>query len=205
MFVKICGITNETDALLAVALGADAIGFIFAPSPRQMTAKAVADITKRLPEDILTIGVFRNTPSEQVIDTVYTAGLKGAQLHGVETKQECRTIAASLSFVIKAFSFEMPQLSEANDYPVHAIMIDGISPGSGEIYDYDRAGSFPVSSRLILAGGLNADNVADAVRKVQPWGVDVASGVEEKPGIKDPRKLRLFIKNAKASLEGDGK
>ncbi len=201
MFVKICGITNETDALLAIALGADAIGFVFAPSPRQMRPKAVADIVKRLPEDTMTIGVFRNIPSEQVIEDVYTAGLKGAQLHGRETKQDCKEIASSVSFVIKAFSFDMPQLSEANDYPVHAIMIDGVSPGSGEVYDYDRVGSFPISSRLILAGGLNADNVADVVKKVQPWGVDVSSGVEEKPGIKDPRKLRLFIKNAKESLD----
>ena len=203
MFVKICGITNEADALLSVALGADAVGFIFAPSSRQMSAKAVADIVKILPEDTLTVGVFRDIPAEQVIETAYTAGVKGVQLHGAETKQACKEISAAFSFVVKVFSLEMPQLAEANTYPVHAIMIDGAVPGSGQVYDYEQIGAFPLTSKLILAGGLHPGNVADAISKTHPWGVDVSSGVEKSPGIKDPRQLRLFIKNAKDAFSAE--
>ena len=134
--------------------------------------------------------------------TAYAAGLKGVQLHGAETKQTCKEVSAAFSFVVKVFSLGMPQLAEAGNYPVHAIMVDGVLPGSGEVYDYEEVGSLPLTSRLILAGGLNHDNVTDAISKVHPWGVDVATGVEESPGIKDPRKLRLFIKNAKDAPNG---
>ena len=102
MFVKICGITNEDDALFAVAMGADAVGFIFAPSKRQVAAQQVYDITRRLPPEILTVGVFRDEHPDRVIDTVNRAGLKAAQLHGHETPGMVEAVAAQLRWVIKA-------------------------------------------------------------------------------------------------------
>src|SRR3990170_3692453 len=104
MFVKICGITNEDDALLAVALGADAVGFIFAPSPRQIAAQKVYDITRRLPPEILTVGVFRNEHPKLVVDTVNRAGLKAAQLHGNESAEGVAEVAKNVGFVVKAFT-----------------------------------------------------------------------------------------------------
>src|SRR5213596_2832937 len=102
MFVKVCGVTNEDDALLAVAMGADAIGFVFAPSPRQVHPEVVRDIVKRLPHDTLTIGVFRNETPERVIEIVSRTGLKGAQLHGGETRDEIRAVRLRVPFLIQA-------------------------------------------------------------------------------------------------------
>src|SRR5213083_945367 len=102
MFVKVCGTTNEEDALLSVAMGADAVGFVFAPSPRQIAPARAADIAKRLPPEILTVGVFRNEAPARVIQIVSGTGLKAAQLHGHETPDECREIAAKIPVLIKA-------------------------------------------------------------------------------------------------------
>src|SRR5688500_12452367 len=101
MFVKICGITSEEDALLAVAMGADALGFIFAPSPRQITAETAGDIAKRLPKEILTVGVFRGMSAKRIVETVHTAGLTAAQLHSSETPEQTRWIRERVPMVIK--------------------------------------------------------------------------------------------------------
>jgi len=198
VFVKICGITNEEDALLAVAMGADAIGFIFAPSPRQVRPALVADIIKRLPSEILTVGVFRDESPVRIAEVVHRSGLVGAQLHGSESPAIVKQVAASVRYVIKAFAAGSPAVREAASFGADCIMIDAPRPGSGELFDWSLAGELPVAVRLMLAGGLNPANVADAVRTVQPWAVDVDSGVESAPGRKDPVKLREFIANAKA-------
>ena len=199
MFVKICGITNEDDALLAVAMGADAVGFVFAPSPRQVAAQQVYDITRRLPPEILTIGVFRDEHPKLVLDTVNRAGLKGAQLHGNERAEAVAHVAAGLRWVIKAFPAGSPKVAAAGSLATDLILLDAASPGSGRMFDWTLAGEVPEGMRLILAGGLDADNVADAVRAVEPWGVDVSSGVEKSPGRKDPIKVKRFIERAKAA------
>lgn len=108
MFVKICGITNEDDALFAVAMGADAVGFVFAPSPRQIAAKQVYDITRRLPPEILTVGVFRDEHPDLVIDTVNRAGVRAAQLHGRETPAMVEAVTAQIRWVIKAVAAGSP-------------------------------------------------------------------------------------------------
>jgi phosphoribosylanthranilate isomerase len=199
MFVKICGITNEDDALLAVAMGADAVGFVFAPSPRQVAAQQVYDITRRLPPEILTIGVFRDEHPKLVLDTVNRAGLKGAQLHGNERAEAVADVAAGLRWVIKAFQAGSPKVAAAGSLATDLILLDAASPGSGRMFDWTLAGEVPEGMRLILAGGLDADNVADAVRAVEPWGVDVSSGVEKSPGRKDPIKVKRFVERAKAA------
>ncbi len=202
-WVKICGLTNEEDALLAIAMGADAIGFIFAQgSKRQVQAPVVADIVKRLPPEVTTIGVFRNDLPERVIRTVERCGLSGAQLHGLETVEQTAEVRARVPLLIKAFAIDDPSLRTARRYRVNSLLIDAPTPGSGETFDWSLLQSLPPRMRWILAGGLHPGNVADAVRATQPWGVDVASGVESSPGHKDPRLVREFIKAAK---QADGR
>jgi phosphoribosylanthranilate isomerase len=197
VFVKICGITSEEDALLAVAMGADAVGFVFAPSSRQIAPQKAADIAKRLPTEIVTVGVFRHETRQRIVDIVHHAGLRAAQLHGHETATDSRWVRARVPLVIKAFASGDPGLDDADDYGADAILIDSAVPGSGEVFDWSLAEGAPSNRKVILAGGLTPDNVADAVRRVRPWGVDVSTGVEAAPGRKDARKLRAFIQTAR--------
>lgn len=199
MFVKICGITNEDDALLAVAMGADAVGFVFAPSPRQVAPQQVYDITRRLPPEVLTVGVFRDELPERVVQVAMSAGLKAVQLHGRETPEQTAYVARHFRWVIKAFTAGSPQLPRAKEWGTDMILVDAPNPGGGRVFDWTLAGEAPVDLRLILAGGLNPDNVAEAIRTVEPWGVDVASGVESSPGRKDVTLVRRFIANARAA------
>ena len=198
LFVKICGITSEEDALLAIAMGADAIGFVFAAgSTRQVAPLRVADIVKRLPPEVATIGVFRDEAPERVIDIVRKTGLTGAQLHGHETVAQTTMVADALPLVIQAFPAGDRTIGRARDYPVELIIIDNPTPGSGQLFDWSLTDGLPDGKKLILAGGLGPENVADAIARVRPWGVDVSSGVEAAPGIKDARKVRAFIINAR--------
>ena len=200
MFVKICGTTSEADALLAVAMGADAVGFIFAPSPRQVSPSLASDIAKRLPPEVMTVGVFRDESPARVVEIVNTAGLRAAQLHGHETPDQAHWIRERLPFVIQAFPAGSPAIAAALDYGADAVMIDAPSPGSGQIFDW-RMAEVPDGVRLMLAGGLSAVNVAEAIAKVRPWGVDVATGVERSPGVKDPVRVRAFVAAVRAVEE----
>ncbi|MCU1353245.1 MAG: trpF [Acidimicrobiales bacterium] len=202
MFVKICGITREEDALLAVAMGADAVGFIFAPSKRQIAPSIARDIVKRLPPEILTVGVFRDEAAARVVEIVNTAGLRAAQLHGHETPETTRWIRSRVPFVIQGFVAGAPGLDRADDYGADAILIDSPVPGSGIVFDWSLAEGRPDGRRVIMAGGLTPDNVADAITRVGPWGVDVATGVETEggePGQKDARKVKAFIDAARTA------
>jgi phosphoribosylanthranilate isomerase len=199
MFVKICGITNEDDALLAVAMGADAVGFIFAPSTRQVAAQQVYDITRRLPPEILTVGVFRDEHPQRVIDTVNRAGVKAAQLHGHETVGMVAEVAEQIRWVIKSVVAGSPDAQRVGEYATDLILVDAPTPGAGQVFDWSLVNDIPEGPRLILAGGLNPDNVANAVERVRPWGVDVATGVERAPGRKDPLKLKAFIERARSA------
>ncbi|MBN2621724.1 MAG: phosphoribosylanthranilate isomerase [Acidimicrobiales bacterium] len=199
MFVKVCGITNEEDALLAVAMGADAVGFVFAPSPRQVAPQKVADIVKRLPAEIVTVGVFRDESRERVVDIAHTARLRAVQLHGHETSADSHWIRQRVRLIIKAFAAGDPQLDEADEYAADAFLVDSATPGSGEVFDWSLAEGAPSNRRIILAGGLTPENVADAIRVVRPWGVDVSTGVEVSPGRKDARKIRAFVEAARAA------
>ncbi len=199
MFIKICGVTSEEDALLAVAMGADAVGFIFAPSPRQVAVGAVAEITRRLPSDVMSFGVFRDALAERVVEVVHQAGLRGAQLHGRESVEACAYVAERVPYVIKAFRAGDPGLSEHASYRSYAVLVDGPDPGSGRLFDWRLTEAIPPTRRLVLAGGLTPDNVAEAIQRVRPWGVDVSSGVEERPGRKDPRKVRAFVEAVRAA------
>ncbi len=197
--VKICGITSEEDALLAVALGADAVGFVFAPSTRQVAAGFVASITRRLPPEVLTVGVFRDSDPQRVVEVGLRAGVRAVQLHGQESSEDTAQVAAHFPFVIKAFPAGDPRLDRVGDYHVHAVLLDGPEPGSGRLFDWRLATNLPARTRVFVAGGLTPGNVGEAVRRLRPFGVDVSSGVEQAPGRKDPRKLRAFVQAVRAA------
>jgi phosphoribosylanthranilate isomerase len=206
VFVKICGVTSEADALLAVGLGADAVGFIFAPSPRQVAPQAVRRIIERVPPEILTVGVFRNEARTRVVDIVNGIGLRAAQLHGDETAEDTRWVAERIPFTIKAFPAGHRNIGRIDEYGVETVLVDAESPGSGEVFDWRVAEGVVDPARLIVSGGLHAGNVADAIAHLHPFGVDVSSGVESEPGHKDPRKVRAFVMAARMaageSVEG---
>ncbi len=199
MWVKICGITSEEDALLAVAMGADAVGFIFAPSPRQMRPSDVHAIVRRLPPEILTVGVFKDERAQRVVEVINETRLKAVQLHGHESRADCGYVSVRVPVMIKAFVAGDERLERAEEYGADIILLDTPSPGSGKVFDWRLAEGAPRSRRIVLAGGLDAGNVGEAIRTVHPWGVDVASGVESSPGKKDPMKIRAFVQAAKAA------
>ena len=203
MFVKICGGTNLEDALLATAMGADAVGFIFAPSNRQVATPIVRDIVHQLPPEVMTVGVFRDQSRERVVEVVNTIGLRAAQLHGNESPETCRWIADRVPITIRALPAGSPDLRRIDDFGADLLLLDSPVPGSGTVFDWSLAEGAPSNRPMLLAGGLDPENVARAIAKVRPFGVDVASGVEAESGRKDPRLLRAFLKAAR-SVEFEG-
>lgn len=198
--VKICGITNLEDALLAVDAGADALGFVFCEaSPRSVTPEQAAGIIRQLPPFIQTIGLFVNEPLAVINQTADACGLDIVQLHGEEAPQFCTGVKRR---VIKALRVrDESSLEPMTSYRVSAFLLDAWSPsahgGTGRTFNWDIAAGAAAKNRIVLAGGLTADNIAAAIRKVHPYGVDVSSGVEAAPGKKDAVKIREFIRIAK--------
>jgi phosphoribosylanthranilate isomerase len=205
--VKICGITNLEDAQAAIAAGADALGFILYPaSKRYIPIDAAVKIAAQLPPFVQAVAVTVNAVKE-FTDLGYRKLLKRfnvAQLHGEETPAHVRAVGKYLP-VIKAFPADKAQLIKPKHYEVAAFLIDTPTAafgGTGKVFDWDFALAFKEHSApvpLILSGGLNPDNVAKAIAKVQPYAVDVATGVEASPGRKDHAKLRDFIQICKSS------
>lgn len=199
--VKICGITNLQDALHAVRCGADALGFVFYErSSRCITPDQVATIIAELPPLVTTVGLFVNQASEDVGRIAANCGLDILQLHGDESPEACQALAPYR--VIKAFRLrDAGSLDAMPLYPVSGVLLDAWVPdqfgGTGHRCDWGLASQVAQKQPTILAGGLDPDCVADAVRTVQPYAVDVSSGVERAPGIKDPDKVAAFIRNAK--------
>lgn len=198
--VKICGITNLEDALTAIEAGADMLGFVFAPSPRQVTSQQAMVITVRLPSSITKIGVFVNSDLEFVKEIMAKCNLDKAQFHGTESPEYCQSFTSG---VIKAFRIQRKSdLETLPLYKVEAYLLDSYDPtragGTGQTFDWDIARAARKYGKIILSGGLTPENVAEAIIKVRPYGVDVSSGIESKPGKKDPEKVKAFIKAAKA-------
>ena len=196
--VKICGITNLEDALLAADLGAQALGFIFySKSPRSIKPEAARDIISSLPPLVLSIGVFVDEEAGVVREVAQTVGLDWVQLHGKESPDYCRTLGRR---VIKGFRVQdESSLAVLPDYrdAVQALLLDTYRPGTpggtGETFDWELARRAQDYGPIILAGGLTAANISQAITVAQPAAVDVASGVEAGPGVKDPEKLRAFF------------
>lgn len=199
--MKVCGITSEEDALLAVAVGADAVGFIFAPSQRQVSAGRVADIVKRLPAEVLTVGVFKNESTARIREIVNQTGLTAVQLHGAETPAMVREVKQDVRTVFKVVSPGSEAFERADEFGADAIMVDSPGGGTGQVFDWRLAEDAPAGVPLIMAGGLHPGNVAEAIAKVRPWGVDAATGTERSPGVKDPVLVRQFVQNARAAAD----
>ncbi len=200
--VKICGITNLADAQAAVEAGADALGFNFyAQSPRHLTVPAAAEISRQLPPYLMRVGVFVNAPDELVTRAIAECGLSLLQFHGDEPPEFCTQFGL---MNMKAFRIrDAESLKELAKYPTDAYLLDAFSPeargGTGEKFNWDLAiEAQKFGKPVFLAGGLTPENVADAVRKVRPFGVDVASGVESSPGQKDRQKVKDFIAAVRA-------
>lgn len=200
IYVKICGITNTDDALAAVDAGADALGFNFYPgSPRFIDVPAALEILKEIPPAIHRVGVFVNTPIEAVIDIALDLELHCLQFHGEEPPQYCNSLARPW---YKAFRLQREDdLLAIPQYEAPWLMVDAASSkgkgGTGELARWDLARAAKQYGKLILAGGLTPENIVEALNAVEPEAVDVASGVEERPGIKNHDKMITFIEKVK--------
>jgi len=206
--IKICGITNLEDALLAAELGADALGFIFYPqSPRKVAPETAREIIAQLPPFVASVGVFVDEAAAVVQDLAAQVGLDWVQLHGQESADYCRSLGRR---VIKGFRIkDEKSLMELEPYRdvVQAFLLDtykkGQVGGTGESFDWHLAREAKKYGQIILAGGLTAENVAQAIATALPAAVDAASGTEAAPGRKDPAKLRAFF-NAIRGIGGGG-
>jgi phosphoribosylanthranilate isomerase len=223
MWIKICGTTNLADAQHAASSGASAVGFVLAPSPRRVTVDQVRAIAKHLPRNVERIGVFVDASFDEIINAVEEGDLTGVQLHANSDPELPDRIRAHFTapdrtplsiLAVLAFSDDMePRMQAvARDAARHgaidALLIDSRSPvghgGTGTRYDWQAAQymfrRIAPKLRLIAAGGLNPDNVGEAIRTLTPWGVDVATGVEAAPGRKDPARVAAFIRNARETF-----
>ena len=199
--VKICGITNLDDALVATELGADALGFVFADSPRRIVLEQVQDIAAGLPPFVCKVGVFVDSGFEEIQRAISIGSLDLVQLHGSEDPDLCRLLAPR---VVKSFRVKDESVLDLlSRYEVRAYLFDTynkvLKGGTGQVFDWDIAKRATEKGRIILSGGLNPDNVMQAVCDVRPYAVDVSSGVESRPGKKDHQKLRSFIQAAKGA------
>lgn len=214
LWIKICATTSLEDAQLAAEADADAIGFVFAPSPRRVTAEQVAAITPHLPATIEKIGVFVDAPLEEIEEAVRACGLTGVQLHSEAAPHAPRDLRGRFGPSLKIlrvvhFGAQAAERAAAldEDADVDAILVDSRTPtaagGTGITFDWPSARDTLFQSgkarKRIVAGGLTPRNVAQAIATLRPWGVDVASGVESAPGRKDPDKVRAFVANARAA------
>jgi phosphoribosylanthranilate isomerase len=212
IWVKICGNTSIEDAKLAAEAGADAVGFVFAPSPRRVTTEQVAAIVPQLPQAVEKIGVFVDTAAEEITTIVRACGLTGVQLHsdaGAETPAKLRAEFGPGLRILRVVHFGAGAMEQsaaiARDFNIDAVLVDSRTKaavgGTGIAFDWNAAARTIFRDgqtvRLVAAGGLKAETVEEAIMTLRPWGVDVASGVEAAPGRKDPEKVRVFISNAR--------
>ena len=218
LWVKICGNTSLEDAQLAIDSGADALGFVFAASPRQVTLEQVAAITPQLPASVEKIGVFVDAPVEEIISTVRGCSLTGVQIHSVLTADGPARLRGEFGpglRILRVVHFGPGALQYADAYlsdpNVDGLLVDSRTAtavgGTGIAFDWAHAAETlfqnPKGRKpLIAAGGLSPENVAEAIATLRPWGVDVVSGVESSPGRKDPAKVHAFVAHARAAVQG---
>ena len=203
-FVKVCGITREADALAAARLGATALGFVFwQQSPRQITPTRAGAIVRQLPPGIEAVGVFVNQGVDEIADAVAEAHLTTVQLHGDESVAFAETVTQP---VLKAASLAGVD-AVLDEWPEDVVLLlDAHDPvargGTGRTIDWLRAADIASRRRVVLAGGLTPGNVREAIEAVRPFGVDVSSGVEAAPGVKDLDKMRVFLEQVKVAADG---
>jgi len=195
--VKVCGVTNLDDALAATAAGADAVGLVLAESPRQVSPEAARKICRALPPLVSKVGVVVDGPPERAAELIQFCGLDYVQLHGAESEEQ---VAALKPRAIKALAMG-DDPPDPSAYPGAPLLLDSAAGGgSGRSFDWRLAREIADKRPVILAGGLNPDNVAAAIQAVRPFAVDVSSGVESRPGRKDHAKLEQFVRRAGRAL-----
>ncbi len=202
MFLKICGITRLADAKQAVDAGANALGFVLWPrSPRFVSHRQVEQIVAALPASVMTVGVFVNESLDGILLTMARTGLSMVQLHGDEPS----LYASALSWpILRSVTLDRGQGSVEGWPEATTFLIDAADPqrrgGTGEAVDWTKAATLARLHRAVLAGGLTPENVEEAIAAVQPYGVDVSSGVEDAPGFKNPEKVASFLANAQRGM-----
>lgn len=199
--IKICGITNYEDAALAVDLGVDALGFIFvASSPRKIEPDNASEIIKKLPPFVKAVGVFVNEKTDKIMDIVKYCGLDNIQLHGDESPETCKALMPRSIKVLRIKDDSTPEQYVTYRGKIRAFLLDTYSKkaagGTGKTFNWDIAVKMKdLGVPIILAGGLTPSNIQEAIQKVNPYGLDIASGIEEKPGKKDHSLIKeLFDK-----------
>ena len=197
--IKICGVTNEADVECALDAGADYLGFILVPgTPRCVSLAQVKELVRCVAGRAQTVGVFRNEPA--VVQMLKKTRLNIAQLHGTESAEEVKRIGAERVWkVVKLESEE--DVERASDFEAALVLADSPGGGTGRVCDWRLAAALSAKRPMMLAGGLNPENVAEAVRQVMPWGVDVSSGVERVKRLKDHEKIRAFVRQVR-ELQG---
>lgn len=203
IMVKVCGMTNVADARAAAEAGADAVGFIFAESPRRVDAEEARRISIALPESVLKVGVFVNAPPEVVLRTASEAGLDMAQLHGDETPEVVAAIRSSGLPVMKALRVRnADDLAGVERFEADLLLLDAYSQeargGTGKRFDWGLAKSLKGRGNIVVSGGLAPENVREAVDFFEPYGVDASSSLEDAPGKKNEESVRRFIVAAKS-------
>jgi phosphoribosylanthranilate isomerase len=204
VIAKVCGITRLGDALHAARHGATALGFVFWPaSPRYIAPDVAAGIVRELPPGVTPIGVFVNQSADEIARVAASAGVATIQLHGDESPEHAATVGRP---VWRALSLAAALNGALSSWPLDiTILLDAHDPvrrgGTGQPIDWTRAAEVARRRRVVLAGGLTPDNVQHAIATVRPFGVDVSSGVEEAPGVKDFEKVALFLERAKAGFD----
>ena len=201
MLVEICGLREAESLAVAITGGADAVGFVFAPgSPRTVDAESVRGLLETVPGSVLTGGVFRTQPIDEVVATARAAGVAAVQLHGGEPLSDFDRLRSEGFDAIRALSIDEYRLETSRDpagLTAHRLLIDAPVPGSGELFDTTVLRDHPPHGDWILAGGLDPRNVAEMIAAAHPAGVDVSSGVESSRGIKDPARIQAFISAAR--------
>jgi len=204
LFVKICGLKTEQDVDTAVEAGADAIGFVFSDSPRRIDPATAARLAARVPESVLTVGVFRREPLEYVRSVAAESGIGAVQLHGPEDRAYYAELASPGRTLIRAAAFG-DAVPRCGEYGEDMLLLDAPIPGSGIAWDWSRGPVAGPDEKWLLAGGLTPENVRDAVDATRPWGVDVSSGVERSRGVKEPALIMAFVEAARAGAPAVGR
>ncbi|MFD5508591.1 phosphoribosylanthranilate isomerase [Streptomyces sp. NPDC127051] len=195
LFVKICGLKTGADVDVAVAAGADAVGFVFAAgSPRTIGAAEARELAARVPAGVLTVGVFRGQPVEEVRRLAEESGVRGVQLHGDEGPEYYEALRAEGRTLLRATA---ERVKRCGEYGEDLLLLDAPDPGSGKPWNWGSEEFAAPEGRWLLAGGLTPGNVRAAVATTGAWGVDVSSGVERERGVKDPALIRAFIEAAR--------
>jgi phosphoribosylanthranilate isomerase len=195
MFVKICGVSTPEGVQAAVRAGADAIGFVLSPSPRQVSADTARLLRQEVPPGTLAVAVFATTPAAAAREMALRAGADTIQLHGAYPAEAFEGHDATL---IRAVSFDAPDL-ETGAYGEDILLVDAPVPGRGDSWDYSMPVLRGLKGKWVLAGGLTPDNVTTAISLASPWGVDVSSGVESSRGVKDTVLIERFVQAAKSA------